>query len=111
MFQETKSIFTIISYENCWPSIQRGAQGVILVYNSENSKHENDLEGWVNAFPKKMGKPQLIIGIPAAMCMGFAHHLSGKPIKSKSKPRNKFILFYIILFIFCFIISFTLLYY
>jgi hypothetical protein len=29
-----------------------------------------------------------IKGIPASMCMGFAHHLSGKPIKNKTKPRN-----------------------
>jgi len=28
------------------------------------------------------------MGIPAAMCLGFAHHLNGKQIKGKTKPRN-----------------------
>lgn len=53
----------------------------MFVYNADNPKHENELEGWVNSFPKKMG-------IPATLCVGFAHHLTGKPIKNQSKLRK-----------------------
>jgi GTPase SAR1 family protein len=70
-----------LRFDNGWPAIQKGAQGIIFVYNADNPKHEQELEGWVNSFPKK-------IGIPATLCVGFAHHLSGKPIKGTSKLRN-----------------------
>ncbi len=62
------------------------------MYNAENPKHEGDLEGWVNQFPKKMG-------ISASMCIGFAHHLNGRPIKSKTKPRIITLSSYVYLYI------------
>lgn len=39
------------------------------------------------------------MGIPAAMCLGFAHHLNGKQIKGKTKPRKININYYINFFI------------
>ncbi|KAM3128568.1 hypothetical protein pb186bvf_019336 [Paramecium bursaria] len=69
-------------YDTCWPAALQSAQGIILVYNAENPKHESDLEGWVNQFPKKAG-------LQANLCVVFAHHLTGKPIKGTSKlPKN-----------------------
>lgn len=68
-------------YERCWPAIQKGTHGIILTYNADNPRQEEEMESWVRNFPKKMG-------LPVNVCIGFAHHLNGKPIKSKSKPRN-----------------------
>jgi len=68
-------------YDRTWPAIQKGAHGCVLVYNAENSKHEQEMEGWVNAFPKKMN-------LSANLCLGLAHHPSGGAIKGKSKPRK-----------------------
>ncbi|KRW99354.1 P-loop containing nucleoside triphosphate hydrolase [Pseudocohnilembus persalinus] len=66
-------------YSRCWPAIQKGAQGIILVFNPDNPKHQNEIESWVESFPKK-------IGIPANQCTCFAHHPSGRPIKGKTGP-------------------------
>lgn len=68
-------------YERTWSGIQRGADGVILVFNAENSKHESEVESWVKAFPSKMG-------VSPSLCLALAHHPSGTPIKNKSKPRK-----------------------
>lgn len=68
-------------YDRCWPAIQKGTHGIILAYNADNPRQEDEMEVWVRNFPKKMG-------IPASVCIGFAHHPNGKPIKNKSKPRN-----------------------
>lgn len=56
----------------------KGANGVILVYNAENPKHEVELEAWVNQISRKAG-------IPASLNVVFAHHLTGRPIKGQSK--------------------------
>ena len=61
--------------------IQKGTHGIIFCYNAEDQKQESELESWVAAFPKKMG-------VSSNMCIGFAHHLTGKPIKTKAKPRS-----------------------
>jgi intraflagellar transport protein 22 len=68
-------------YDRCWPAIMKGAHGVVLVYNAENPKHENEMDAWVNAFPKKMS-------LNTQFCVALAHHPSGRPINSKSKPRK-----------------------
>lgn len=77
----------LVRYESCWPSLIRGAHGVILVYNAENPKHDSELEGWVNQFPKKAG-------IPATSCVTFAHHLTGNAIKGQSKLRMEIQILY-----------------
>jgi Rab-like protein 5 len=38
----------------------------------------NEIDNWVSNFPKKLK-------IPASMCIGFAHHVSGAKITSKAK--------------------------
>ena len=72
---------TKFRFEHCWPAIQKGAHGILLVYNPENPKHETEIEKWVQGFPKKMG-------MPGNMVIGLAHHVSGNHFKGKSKPRK-----------------------
>lgn len=47
----------------------KGAHGIIIVYNTDNPKSESEVEFWIEKFPKAMH-------LPAAQCVGFAHHLS-----------------------------------
>lgn len=75
------SSFLTKRYDTCWPMIQKGTHGIIFSYNVDDPKQESELENWVASFPKKMG-------IPASMCIAFAHHINGKPIKSKAKQRK-----------------------
>ncbi|EGR32505.1 rab-like protein 5, putative, partial [Ichthyophthirius multifiliis] len=67
-------------YDQTWPAIQKNCQGCILVFNAENPKHEQEIEAWVNAFPKKCG-------IQPSMLIAFSHFLSGKPVP-KTKQRQ-----------------------
>lgn len=60
--------------------IQKGAQGIIFCFNAEDQKQESELESWSISFQKK-------IGLPSNNCVCFAHHLTGKPIKTKTKAR------------------------
>ena len=34
------------SYEACYPAIQKGTHGVVLVYNPDNRGHEKEIEIW-----------------------------------------------------------------
>jgi Rab-like protein 5 len=67
-------------YDRCWPAIMKGAQGIIIVYNADNPKSESEVEFWIEKFPKAMH-------LPAAQCVGFAHHLSG--VDNGGKKPNK----------------------
>ena len=51
---------------------------MIIVYNPDNSKSENEVESWIDKFPKSLN-------IPTTQCIGFAHHLSEKNRDKKSK--------------------------
>lgn len=42
---QTDSLFQI-SYENCWPAIFKGINGVVFVYNPNNAGHGKILEEW-----------------------------------------------------------------
>jgi len=41
-------------FQKCWPAIKKDAVGVILVYNPEKEKHEQEIEQWFQWFPRSM---------------------------------------------------------
>lgn len=53
-------------FEFCWPSMQRDANGIVFVYDPENSKQLKDLESWHLHFAKS-------IGVKDKQCMIMAH--------------------------------------
>ncbi|XP_065663685.1 intraflagellar transport protein 22 homolog isoform X2 [Hydra vulgaris] len=57
-------------YEGCWPALQKGANGLIFVYNPDVTAHEKELESWYLHFSKQQG-------IKDQQCIVFAHSKSG----------------------------------
>eukprot|EP00444_Apocalathium_aciculiferum_P030395 CAMPEP_0183444756 /NCGR_PEP_ID=MMETSP0370-20130417/95898_1 /TAXON_ID=268820 /ORGANISM="Peridinium aciculiferum, Strain PAER-2" /LENGTH=195 /DNA_ID=CAMNT_0025635195 /DNA_START=63 /DNA_END=650 /DNA_ORIENTATION=+ len=41
-------------FQKCWPAIKQDAAGVVLVYNPEKEKHEQEIEQWFQWFPRAM---------------------------------------------------------
>jgi GTPase SAR1 family protein len=41
-------------FQKCWPAIKQDAVGVILVYNPEKEKQEQEIEQWFGWFPRAM---------------------------------------------------------
>mmetsp|Transcript_43664 Transcript_43664/g.112807 ORF Transcript_43664/g.112807 Transcript_43664/m.112807 type:complete len:193 (-) Transcript_43664:98-676(-) len=41
-------------FQKCWPAIKQDCVGVILVYNPEKEKHEQEIEQWYQWFPRSM---------------------------------------------------------
>ena len=37
-------MFLSFRFENCWPAIQKDANGVLFVYNPDKSNHSKELE-------------------------------------------------------------------
>lgn len=66
-------------YEKCWSAFRKDANGVIFVFDSEESS--TDMDHWVRNFPQR-------IGIPPTQCIAFAHFKSGKPKGSLRPPRG-----------------------
>ncbi|KAL4465180.1 hypothetical protein ABPG72_019334 [Tetrahymena utriculariae] len=67
-------------YEPTWPAIQKNAHGCLMIYNAENPRHEQEIEGWFNNFANKSKMPPNLL-------MAFAHQVSGKPVQ-KNKQRQ-----------------------
>jgi Rab-like protein 5 len=42
-------------YESCWPALQKGALGVVLVYNAENDSQAHEVATWFEWFVEKAG--------------------------------------------------------
>mmetsp|Transcript_34975 Transcript_34975/g.69443 ORF Transcript_34975/g.69443 Transcript_34975/m.69443 type:complete len:195 (+) Transcript_34975:90-674(+) len=42
-------------FQKCWPAMKKDALGVVLVYNPEKEKHEQEIEQWFHWFPRSMG--------------------------------------------------------
>ncbi|XP_065663686.1 intraflagellar transport protein 22 homolog isoform X3 [Hydra vulgaris] len=59
-----------VRYEGCWPALQKGANGLIFVYNPDVTAHEKELESWYLHFSKQQG-------IKDQQCIVFAHSKSG----------------------------------
>jgi len=38
-----------LRFEKCWPALQKGVHGVILVYDCDLSEHVDQLESWFDA--------------------------------------------------------------
>lgn len=70
-FQETSFQFlSLISYETCWPVIQRGAQGVIFVYSPGRDEHARVLDNLYTHFAEQQG-------VSEAQCVVFCHYKPG----------------------------------
>ena len=58
------------SFEICWPSMQKGVNGVIFVYNPGVPRHLKELEVWHLHFAKELG-------IRDQQCLVLAHQKPG----------------------------------
>ncbi|KAJ4460335.1 putative intraflagellar transport protein 22 [Paratrimastix pyriformis] len=67
-------------YENCWPALQKDADGIIFVFNPENKTHEREIETLVRAFttPTQLRDSQCVI---------FAHHPQPFGMVEPPKPK------------------------
>ena len=72
-----------LEYEKCWPAIQKGAQGIVFVYNPKNPNSEKDMEFFINNFAKHAK-------ILPKQCMSFAHHFDVGEYGPTSKPLHCF---------------------
>ncbi|XP_071542575.1 intraflagellar transport protein 22 homolog [Panulirus ornatus] len=57
-------------YENCWPAIQRGCNGVIFVYNPGREDHARSLESLYTHFVEQQG-------LRETQCIVFCHFKPG----------------------------------
>ncbi|XP_068223177.1 intraflagellar transport protein 22 homolog [Palaemon carinicauda] len=58
------------SYENCWPAIQKGLNGVIFVYNPGRDEHAQALDSLHSHFAEQQG-------VRETQCIVFCHHKPG----------------------------------
>ncbi|CAB4019369.1 intraflagellar transport 22 homolog isoform X3 [Paramuricea clavata] len=65
-------------FENCWPAIQKDANGVLFVYNPDNTSHGKELETLYVHFVQEQG-------LRDSQCMLFAHHKPGANEKIRSQ--------------------------
>ncbi|PRP86173.1 hypothetical protein PROFUN_05689 [Planoprotostelium fungivorum] len=63
-------------YENGWSAIKEGADGVVIVFNPENKKAENEIQNWHNHFVQTQG-------LKDNQCMILAHNSSGEATAPK----------------------------
>jgi len=61
------------SFEMCWPSMQKNANGVIFVYNPAENSHQSELEKWHLHFAKEQGLRNEQCLVMAHMKPGHAH--------------------------------------
>ncbi|CAL4210624.1 unnamed protein product, partial [Meganyctiphanes norvegica] len=57
-------------FENCWPAIQRGAQGVVFVYSPGRDDHARSLDGFYTHFLDQNG-------LRETQAIVFCHHKPG----------------------------------
>ena len=60
-----------IKYEHIWSLLKEDVDGIIIVGNGDKLNQKDEIEGWINNFPKKMK-------IPPNKCLGLLNHPSGK---------------------------------
>ncbi|XP_028396898.1 intraflagellar transport protein 22 homolog isoform X2 [Dendronephthya gigantea] len=65
-------------FENCWPAIQKDANGILFVYNPDNTNHGKQLETLYVHFVQEQG-------LRDSQCMLFAHHKPGTNNKARSQ--------------------------
>lgn len=67
----------------CWPAIQRGAQGVVLVFNPESQDQARQLDALHEAFVRAPG-------LQESNCVVFAHFLSLNRDRRGAQLSHKF---------------------
>ncbi len=59
-----------MQYEGTWNGVQSNVDGIILVVKGDKQHQKDEIEGWINNFPKKLK-------MSPNSCLGFANHISG----------------------------------
>lgn len=75
-----------LQYEQIWVTVSHNADAVVLVYNGDNIQQVEEIEAWINNFPKKMK-------MSPSNCLGFVNHPSGV-IKSDQTVKLSQVVFY-----------------
>ena len=72
-----------VRFENSWLVAQRGADGVVLVYNADLKMNEEEMESWVKHFPQKMK-------MAPSQVLAVGYHMSGRGGVSNLEKVEKF---------------------
>ena len=71
-----------MKYENCWGPIQKGAHGVIFVYDPQAPGGEDLLMKYVNLFPRAMN-------LQPKFCMLYVNHINaGSNVQPVHLPKG-----------------------
>ena len=60
-----------IKYEHIWSLVKEEVDGIVIVANGDKLNQKEEMEGWINSFPKKMK-------MPPNKCLGLLNHPSGR---------------------------------
>lgn len=69
------------SYETTWPAIQKGAEGVILVYAPENAGASKEVQLWHSWFVERKGIPAVCFCMVSAAGQGSPPSIGTTPLE------------------------------